>query len=228
MERVPLRPGTIKICGLREPEHAAVAAEAGADMIGIIFAPTRRYVPPEAARNVIEAAKSAAQGQLLAVGVFVNTPAIDINRIADIAGLDVIQLSGDEEPGDVAGITRPVIKAIRPHAGATAADISGTMERWSQEVPEVTFLIDGFHPGHFGGTGVRTDWGVAATLATCRPLMLAGGLNPGNVADAIAAVAPTGVDVSTGVEIDGRKDRESIRSFIGNAKSGFSQMPDRR
>jgi phosphoribosylanthranilate isomerase len=222
MKHVPLQPGTVKICGLREPEHAIAAAEGGADLIGFIFAPTRRYVPPEAARRAIEAAKGVSTDDLIAVGVFVNTPAAEINGIADEAGLDIIQLSGDEEPGDAVGITRPVIKALRPPAGATVADLSAVIDRWNQEIPAVTFLIDGFHPGHFGGSGVRADWHLAAEIAARRPIMLAGGIAPGNVAEAISAVAPLGVDVSSGVEVDGRKDGTLIRAFIRSAKAAFN------
>ncbi len=216
-----ISPGTIKICGLREPEHAVAAAEAGADMIGFIFAPTRRYVSPGVARRAINAAKAVSHGNLVAVGVFVNTAAGDMNAIADEAGLDIIQLSGDERPSDVIGVNRPVIKALRPRPDTTAADLVGVVEQWNQVIPTVTFLVDGYHPGHFGGTGARADWQLASMLAANQPMMLAGGLDPGNVAEAITTVAPLGVDVSSGVEIGGRKDSETIREFIRQAREAF-------
>jgi len=223
-----IRPGTIKICGLKEPEHAVAAAVGGADIIGFIFAPTRRYVDPQTARRAIDAAKAAAIGNLVAVGVFVNSPVADMNAVAEEAGLDAIQLSGDEDPDDLQGVGRPLIKALRPPAGTSPDALLGVIERWNATHPPVTFLVDGFRPGHFGGSGTRTDWQLAAFLAAVHPIMLAGGLTPENVADAIGAVSPLGVDVSTGVEVEGRKDSAAIHAFIKQARSAFSPQPEWR
>lgn len=216
-----LRPGSIKICGLREAEHAVAAAEAGANLISFIFAPTRRYVAPEDARLAIEAARAAAGASVKAVGVFVNASVAEMNSVAQVAGLDVIQLSGDEEPGDMTEVCRPVLRALRPPPGTELGDLLGVVDRWQSILPSVTFLIDAYHPGHFGGSGARADWRLAAGLAARQSIMLAGGLDSGNVGEAIAAVKPAGVDVSSGVEIDGRKDTATIRDFVRLARAAF-------
>jgi phosphoribosylanthranilate isomerase len=225
MERIEVRPGTVKICGIREPDHAIAAAEAGADMIGYNFASTRRYVAPEIARSAIEAAREASAGGVLAVGVFVNSTVAEMNAVVDVAGIDVVQLSGDEDPDVVAGIKRPVIKALRPVPGSSSDELLQEFVRWNSSFPPIAFLVDGHLPGHFGGTGARADWELAARVAGIQPVMLAGGLSPANVAEAIGAVGPLGVDVSSGVEIDGRKDTAAIQAFIRQAKDAFKRRP---
>ncbi len=215
-----LERGSVKICGLREVEHAIAAAAAGADLLGFIFAPTRRYVAPAAARSMIAAARRECDRPILAVGVFVNAAPAEMNAIADEADLDLIQLSGDE-PSSTAGLLeRPVLRALSPRPGATAAEAI----RVGDSEPRdriLAFLVDGHDPGHFGGTGVRADWELAGDLALTVPMVLAGGLDPDNVAAAISAVAPLGVDVSSGVERDGVKDSELVAAFVRNAKAAF-------
>lgn len=220
-----IEPGTVKICGLREPADAVAAAVAGADLLGFIFAPTRRYVSPEAARACIAAARAADAGRRIrAVGVFVDASAAEINATADRADLDLVQLSGDEPPELVNQIDHPVLRALRPEPGATADGIVSHLAPFGRSRP-AAFLLDGFHAGAYGGMGVRADWSLAAALAPSLPMLLAGGLRPENVADAIASVRPLGVDVSSGVETDGIKNAVLIAAFVRAAKAAFSTMP---
>lgn len=212
--------GSIKICGLRETEHAVAAVSAGADLIAFNFAASRRYVSPRAARIAIDAARAVADRPFLAVGVFVNAEADEMNGIADEAGIDIIQLSGDESSEIVPALGRPVLRAVRPAPGATAADVLSGLDRPRGGVL-AAYLLDGHRPGHYGGTGVRADWTLAAELAGSVPLMLAGGLDPENVARSIEIVGPLGVDVSSGVERDGVKDDALILEFVRAAREGF-------
>lgn len=211
----------IKVCGLIEPEHALAAAEAGADMIGLVFAPSRRQVTNERAARVVEALRSRDVRPLVA-GVFVNASPEQIDAIAREVGLDVVQLSGDETPQQVAKCAheRPVIKAIRLPGGMRADEAEEILREYEACVaPErVRFLIDAHRPGEYGGTGQVADWLLSARLAERHNIMLAGGLHPGNVAAAVAQVRPWGIDVSSGVERDGTKDAGLIRDFIEAAR----------
>lgn len=218
-----LLPGFVKICGLQEPEHARAAVINGADLIGFIFAPSRRQVSPAQAAFCIRTARAATDRRFLATGVFVNAPADMINLIAAEAGIDLIQLHGEEPPSLVEALSLPVIKALRPAPGASPADVRSTMETYLQSSkPPVAFLIDGYHPTIPGGGGIRADWSLAAELVGDAPLVLAGGLDPANVAEAILAVRPAGVDVSSGVESHGVKDPGKIAAFIRAAKAAFA------
>lgn len=212
-------PGSVKICGLRTPEHTVAAVEAGADLLGFNFAATRRYVAPADARLMVAAARAAGRA-ILAVGVFVDAPADEMNMIADEVGLDLVQLSGDEPSEVIAAIHRPVIRALRPVPGTSAASVLAGILRMGSVRP-AAYLLDGFHAGLFGGTGVRADWTLASGLAQDVPMLLAGGLNPENVAEAIGIARPLGVDVASGVERDGIKDATLIAGFVGAAKAAF-------
>ena len=216
----------VKICGLREPVHAQAAAAAGADLLGFVFAPARRQVTPDAARACIVAARSEASSRrVLTVGVFVDASAEEMNAAAEEAGLDLLQLHGDEPPELPAQLTRPVLKALRPPPGSRPVEVERAMERYrSIANTPIAFLIDGYAAKAAGGTGVRADWDLAASLAGDRPVVLAGGLDPGNIADAIAAVRPLAVDVSSGVETDGTKDAAKIAAFVAAAKRAFAAV----
>lgn len=218
--------GSVKICGLREPAHARVAADAGADLLGYIFAPSKRQITPEVARDCILAARKSSLGNPLMVGVFVNATVEEMNDVAEIAGLDLIQLHGNTSPVDRSLLARPSLLALHPMPEQTTDNINEEIQRRSREPgAPLAYLIDGFRPGAFGGLGVRADWDLAYSLATRWPVILAGGLNPDNVAEAIATVSPRAVDVSSGVETEGRKDPGKIEAFIRAAKVGFSQSP---
>ncbi len=221
-----LRAGQIvKICGLRRSEDAVVAAMVGADLIGFIFARARRRIEPEAAREAIDAARAAVTGGgPLAVGVFVDATAEEMNRTADAANLDLLQLHGSESPALLADLERPVIKAFRPHGDVSVSQLERDVAPFAVlPAPPVAYLIDGFSEREAGGEGVRADWSLAAEVSQRLPAMLAGGLNAANVGNAIDAVDPIGVDVSSGVEVDGVKDPRLIEAFVKTARSAFLQ-----
>jgi phosphoribosylanthranilate isomerase len=211
----------VKICGITSPELATSAARAGADMIGLVFAPSRRQVSPESARQIRRelALREDATGERpLVVGVFVNEPPRTVVQMGREVGLDILQLSGDESVEDVYRCAEyyPVLKAFRFSAaeGADAAlEMVGryTLPASGQNVRP---LIDAHTPGAYGGTGHLADWSLAAALAAEYPLVLAGGLTPGNIARALESVQPWGVDVSSGVELDGRKNPSLMESFV--------------
>lgn len=222
--------GLVKICGLREPVHARAAAAAGANLLGFVFAPARRRITAETARACIAAARDAApERRIAAVGVFVDASAAEMNATAQTAGLDLLQLHGDEAPALLARLHRPVVKAIRPPHGTPVHDALDLIRPYQGVAnAPVAYLLDGHSPGAAGGTGVRADWHLAAELAGHFPLVLAGGLDPTNVADAIAIAAPIAVDVSSGVETDGIKDATKIAAFVDAARQAFRFDPDRR
>jgi len=207
----------VKICGVRTRDHALTAVDAGADMIGLVFAPSRRQIDPDNAAVIASAVRTAADDRrrlVSLIGVFVNDDVTRIREIAALCGLDGIQLSGDE-PVAYAADLAPflVIKAIRFDNSAHERD-------WlSEDRAHVRLLVDAHVPGSYGGAGVVADWDRAADLARRRPLLLAGGLTPANVAEAIRCVRPWGVDVSSGVESNGVKDHQKIRAFVAAARA---------
>lgn len=222
----------IKICGLATVEHALAAAVAGADFIGLVFAPSRRQIRAAHAAEIVRGLRQHPAGaRVRVVGLFVNEQPAHINQLVAQCGLDYVQLSGDELPQAMAGIQRPVFKSLRlndsPAEAAwlhIAAQAAGSGVAAPQMAPW-PFLVDAHQPGSYGGTGTLADWGRAAQLARQRPLLLAGGLNPANVAAAIAQVQPHGVDVSSGVEIEGKKDTARIEAFIQAARSAAQPAP---
>jgi phosphoribosylanthranilate isomerase len=218
--------GLVKICGLREPDHAATAAAAGADLLGFVFARTRRQITPEQAARCIEAARATSGAAFVTVGLFVNETPENVNAIAARAGLDLAQLHGELDPSSLCRFDLPVVVSIRPRATDSLDSIRGSIaDMMASPRPPIGFVVDGYHPTEHGGQGVRADWRIAAALAKEQSLLLAGGLDHENVAEAIRAVAPAGVDVSSGVETNGVKDVEKIRRFIDAARTAFA---DRR
>lgn len=206
----------IKICGIREPEHAYAAIEAGADLLGVVFfPPSPRNVSVDEARAVADVARGSGTS---VVGLFVNADPDEMNRIADSVGLDIVQLSGDEPPSVIPRVERPVIASLRvDSSGRTDEEGRFTALTMSQQ-PPWAILIDSHVRGMYGGTGTVADWFVAAEFARRFPIILAGGLRPETVAEAIRRVKPFAVDVSSGVESDGRKDPAKIRQFISSAR----------
>ncbi|RRR67577.1 MAG: phosphoribosylanthranilate isomerase [Candidatus Viridilinea halotolerans] len=205
----------IKICGLRTIEHALVAAEAGADLLGLVFAPSRRQVSVAEAIPLVAAIRALPAPRPRLVGLFVNTPPATINAIAAQLNLDLVQLSGDEPVDAGADLTLPIIRSIRmdgsPREAAWLAQ-----RRFAHHA--ILYLVDAHVAGSYGGTGVQADWQQAAQLARQVPLLLAGGLHAGNVAEAITLVRPLGVDVSSGVEANGHKDSDKMKGFVGAAR----------
>lgn len=209
----------VKICGITNIDDAYAAAGSGADLIGFIFyPPSPRYVEPDLASEIVRTVRSFSPG-LRFVGVFVNQPT---DRVADVArrcSLDLVQFSGDESPGMLEGFSGRAFKSLRPrdpdHARSLLTSYSSEQ---NQGAPD--FIVDAFNPHLFGGTGERTDWHIARDIASRHRILLAGGLSPENVAEAVALVRPWGVDVSSGVErTPGLKDHSKVKRFIENAKA---------
>jgi phosphoribosylanthranilate isomerase len=194
----------VKICGVTRLADAEAAVDAGANAIGFVFWPkSPRFIDPYRARTIV----AALPPFVTPVGLFVNQPAEYMNGVASLVHLGAVQLHGDEAPEDAGRIHRPIVKALGLVSG-----VSSLMERWPTSV---TLLLDAHDPERRGGTGQTVDWDVAAPIAAGRRTILAGGLTPENVADAIARVRPFGVDVSSGVEVaPGIKDRAKIRALF--------------
>jgi phosphoribosylanthranilate isomerase len=235
----------VKICGCMRVEDALAAKEAGADFVGLMFAPdSRRRVSTEEAQAVVEALgrplrelgqeeppplhrasegdaaawfwqgaealeRLLARKRPLTVGVFENQPLEDVNTIADECGLDLIQLSGRESWADCLLANRQVVKAIDVPAGASNGDPFAALEPGSA----IACLLDASR-----GRGIATDRRAAAAVAKRLPVWLAGGLTPENVSEAVRAVRPWAVDVSSGVETGGSKDAAKIRAFVDAAR----------
>jgi len=203
----------IKICGITCLDDALAALDAGADMLGFNFyPPSPRHVERAACAELVGALRGRGYTATL-VGVFVNAPPADVNRILDACGLDLAQLSGDEPPADLAFLGERAFKAIRPRDTAEARILAAAYP--IRGAPPAWLLDASVGAGQFGGTGQTGDWAAARGLAARQPILLAGGLRPENVAAAIAAVQPWGVDVASGVESSpGRKDEAKMKTFV--------------
>ena len=201
----------IKICGITKVEDAKACTELGADMIGLNFYPqSSRYIQPQRARQIVEGIPSS----IHAVGVFVDPAASEVRAIAKITGIECVQLHGDVPPDTCRELAREfrVIRAFSTDSRFKPEDV--------RPFPECDVLLDAYHAGLRGGTGLTCDWPAAgATLPFARFLILSGGLNAQNVGQAIATVAPHAVDVCSGVEsAPGMKDYRAIENFIAAAR----------
>jgi len=194
----------VKICGITRLEDAQAAVDAGANAVGFVFWPkSPRRVDVERAREIA----SALPEDVTTVGVFVDQPLHEVNDVARRVGLHAVQLHGSEDSEYVRAMTRPVIKAVAV-LGSQTPDVNA----WPSNV---TVLLDVHDPVKKGGTGKTIDWTVAASVASRRNVLLAGGLTPQNVGDAIARVRPYGIDVSSGVEVEpGIKDHGRIKALF--------------
>ncbi len=205
----------VKIDGISRIEDARAVAEAGADYLGMVFAPSPRQVLAETARQIV-GALGGVQTRPQVVGVFVNTPASEINRLADFCGLDIVQLSGDESWEYCRDINRSVIKVIHVSEDMGAEAIFGEIATGERVlgVDGFTCLLDTKVRGRYGGTGEKFDWTLAGEVGLKRPVIIAGGLDAENVGEAIKIARPWGVDVSSGVETGGSKDIAKIEAFV--------------
>ncbi len=215
----------IKICGVNSVKDAQLIGLAGADAVGLNFYENSpRHVNLETAQKLVGVLRPTVKR----VGLFVNSGADEINRIAEQLQLDYIQLHGDEPPELLAELLeRPILRAFR--FGETGADeISRFLEGCGGGRRPDAILVDGSKPGEYGGTGEVADWNAVASTKPIFgeiPLVLAGGLSPFNVADAIAKVRPDAVDTASGVETrPGNKDPMLVRAFVNAAKKAFQQL----
>jgi phosphoribosylanthranilate isomerase len=224
---LPIFQVQVKVCGLTNLEDALVATESGADLLGFIFyEKSPRYVDARTVAQIVSAIKDMARFTFHAsppprcVGVFVNPSLEQVVRTLDYCGLDLAQLHGEEAPELLAALPGRAFKALRPRSEVEAASEAERFARFGpRNGPDL--LVDAYHPTLRGGAGHTGDWQLAASLASQHRLLLAGGLNPDNVAAAVAQVHPWGVDVASGVEAaPGRKDHDRVRAFIAAARAG--------
>jgi phosphoribosylanthranilate isomerase len=200
----------VKVCGITNPDDARVAADAGADAIGLIFAESPRRVSVERAREIAAALPEG----VLKVGVFVDADPGEVLRIAREVGLDYAQLHGDEPPEALAEIRDGgvgVMKALR----VRNAEALAAVERYEADL----FLLDAWSAKARGGTGARFDWELAKSLRGRDNIVVSGGLGPENVREAIEYFEPYGVDASSSLEErPGKKSGERVRRFVRAAR----------
>ena len=212
----------VKICGTTNLDDAIVATDAGADLLGFILYPrSPRYVAPEAIASIVRGLREHTVRVPILVGVFVNVAPVEIQETLAMTGLDLAQLHGDEPASAFAALHGRAFKALRPATrdqALTEADLYGTLGVTAG--PQL--LLDAYDPRAYGGTGQKADWDAAAAVAQrFDRMLLAGGLTPENVAEAVRAVRPWGVDVASGVETaPGRKDHAAVQRFVAAAKAG--------
>ena len=195
----------VKICGITRLEDALLAVELGASSLGFVFWPeSPRYIPPSRAAEIV----AALPPRIASIGVFVDQTRNFVWNAAEQVELTALQLHGHETPAFAAALPRPVIKAV-PVKDDFSLDAV-------MEIPRtITVLLDAHDPVKRGGTGVTIDWSVAAAVAWRRPIFLSGGLNPGNIEEAVTRVNPHAVDVSSGVEsAPGIKDPVKLRALF--------------
>jgi phosphoribosylanthranilate isomerase len=213
----------VKICGITSLADAEAVAAAGGDAIGLNFyAPSPRFVAHDLAAEIA----AGTVNQLCRVGLFVNAPAAKVCRVFDELRLDLIQLHGDEPPEHLAELGgRPVMKALRV-SGRELGNLTAYLEECERLGCRLAaVLLDAYRPNQFGGTGATIDWAAARQLKERlgpTPVVLAGGLGPANVAEAIRVAQPDAVDVASGVEAArGTKDPAKVTAFVQAALAAF-------
>ena len=198
----------VKICGNVTLKDTMAAVEAGADAVGFVFyAKSPRVVSPKAVAAIV----SHLPPFVSTVGLFVNESPDLVRQIMSDCGLAYAQLHGEESPQYCAELRLPVVKAIRVRTREDLANLSAYRVK--------AILLDTYVEGKIGGTGATFDWDLAVEAGSWGPIVLAGGLTPGNVGEAVSRVRPYGVDVSSGVESSpGVKDHAKVKAFIQNVK----------
>ena len=201
----------IKICGITNLRDAEDAVSFGADALGFVFAKSPRKIEPESAKDIIKEIKGAA----LCVGVFVNELSEKVEETAEYCGLDAVQLHGDETPLYCANIkVDRIIKAFRIKDTASLEAIKGYDNVFA-------YLLDTFSKDKYGGTGRAFDWDIAVKAKSLgKPIILSGGLNSGNIGEAIKVIRPYGVDISSSIESEpGKKDAGLMKCIIEEIKA---------
>jgi phosphoribosylanthranilate isomerase len=206
----------VKICGITDVSYARAAIEAGADLIGVVFAPSPRQITRDKAKEIAVAVK---KYNVPVVGVFVNMPAARVNNLAASCRLDWVQLSGNESWDYCREIEKPLIKAIHVSPALSEKELLANLEEGQQLDRSPLYLLDTLVEKKYGGTGQAFSWEIARGAAANFPVIIAGGLNSGNVGRVVARLKPWGVDVSSGVEKEGVKDAEKIKAFIQAVRS---------
>jgi phosphoribosylanthranilate isomerase len=218
----------VKICGTTNLQDALVAVDAGADAIGFVFGPSKRRVTPEQVAEITRALPD----DIEKVGVIVNETPERIAEIVRVAGLTGVQLQGDETPAFTNALRRLglrlLVKTVQASAGIDT--LAARIESYREVVDGI--LLDSGSPAERGGTGKRFAWkeaaGVLSGIPNGTPVIVAGGLSPENVSEAIATLHPWGVDVVTGVESEpGKKDPEKVRAFIEAARKASASASAR-
>jgi len=220
----------LKICGIQNVDSALAAAESGADFLGFVFVHgVRRQVTSQQAASIIDDVRSSSVSAIPCfVGLFADQDIQKVNKIVRDCGLDYVQLCGDELPAYWDKVDAEVIKQIRVRdLESVVASTRDTIRRVDQVVSTGRIaLLDKYEQGSLGGTGKVFNWGVAASVAKCHDVMLAGGLTPENVGDAIDQVSPWGVDVSSGVETNKEKNIGKIRAFADAVRKSRTILTD--
>ena len=204
---------TVKICGITSEADALAAAEAGADAIGLMFYEgSPRHVTLEQAKAI----SAALPPHVMRVGVFVNAEEAFVHQALTECMLNILQFHGDETPEECSRYPVMTLKAFRVQGEETLAEL--------EAYPSAGYLLDAYVKDALGGTGATFNWDLAVRAQKFgKPIFLAGGLTPENVAEAVRKVQPFGVDVSSGVEIEpGRKDAEQMRTFVAAAKGALA------
>lgn len=211
----------LKICGIAELEDARYLAGAGADYLGFIqHEESPRYAPPALAGDIIQWVHGPKP-----VGVFVNTPAEDVNSAADDAGFELVQLHGREPPELVKAVERPVIKAIHVRHDASSNQLRTLFERYEDGADY--FLLDTHDSSVWGGTGESFNWRLARDLSSEHPLFLAGGIDAENVTQAIDTMRPFAIDLSSSLEsAPGQKSFEKIDAFMDAFRAVQQEMEE--
>ena len=204
---------TVKICGITSEADALAATEAGADAIGLMFYEgSPRHVTLEQAKAI----SAALPPHVMRVGVFVNAEEAFVHQALTECMLNILQFHGDETPEECSRYPVMTLKAFRVQGEETLAQL--------EAYPSAGYLLDAYVKDALGGTGATFNWDLAVRAQEFgKPIFLAGGLTPENVAEAVRKVQPFGVDVSSGVEIEpGRKDAEQMRTFVAEAKGALA------
>ena len=221
-------PTKIKICGIKTAEAATVAASAGADYLGFNFVEgVRRQLQAHKAQEIVTNYRASLEGMYQRrsdeprlVGLFRDQDLDWVNRITRQMDLDCVQLHGAEDESYMRGVHRQVFRQVRIRPETSRDELSDTVQK--HLIAGRVVLLDHFDPKSPGGSGKTFDWSIAEGVASRQRVMLAGGLTPENVGQAIKHLSPWGVDVASGVETDGEKDHDKIRAFVDAVRTADS------